>query len=174
MGYSSDTAGGSDETLYLSSVLAGGSGASQGLAKFDASLTLVPIGPFSDDLLGRDAELTGTGDGALFGYFTTSPVQIARIDRLTGATSDAVTMTGLDPPDAWAFSFWGGEFYLYSWHGAANRTSTVTHYVPSTREVDNAYMGDVGFIIVGAGVSTCAPTTPPTPAARVPGGGIGE
>jgi hypothetical protein len=66
---------------------------------------------------------------------------------------------GLLPPSAWAFSFWGGSFYLYTSNGVSN--STVTKFDPTTKTVDSSYTLTAPVIIDGAGVSTCAPLTPP-------------
>jgi hypothetical protein len=175
MGFSSDTAGGTSETLYVTATGNGGIqlppipgfdasvlGGNQGLGKLDlTSQTLSPIGPFSGALQGQDAELTGTGDGRLFGFFTTTPIVVATIDKASGATSSPATLTGVETPNFWAFSFWGGDFYLYTCPGDPTRTTNVTHYSPSTGLIDTAYMTNIGFRIVGAGVSTCAPTAPP-------------
>jgi hypothetical protein len=67
-------------------------------------------------------------------------------------------MTGLQVPTDWAFSFWGGHFYLYTSQGAG---TTVTDYNPNSGSVDLNFMPNIGFDIVGAGVSTCAPTIAP-------------
>ncbi|MEI8254942.1 MAG: hypothetical protein WCJ30_04645, partial [Deltaproteobacteria bacterium] len=102
-------------------------------------------------------------DGRLYGFFTTTPVQIARIDKGTGSTSMARSLPQVETPQAWAFSFWGGDFYLYTAPSESDptRTSNVTRFRPSDGSVDAAYMTNVGFRIVGAGVSTCAPILPP-------------
>lgn len=155
MGFSSNSAGSLDETLFVS----GTSGT--GLAKINASNTLNPIAGFSPGTFtGESAELTGTGDGKLFGYFTTSPVQVGQIDKTTGAVANGKVITGLATPSAWAFSFWGGSFYLYA---AGFGNSNVTKYDPVAGTIDNAYMSNIGFRIVGAGVSTCAPLIEPPP-----------
>ncbi len=125
---------------------------------------LTRIGGFSGALQGRNAELTGTGDGRLYGFFTTTPVQVAQIDKSTGAITSTRMLPTVETPDDWAFSFWGGAFYLYtspSQSSHPERTSNVTLYRPSDDTVDPAYMVNVGFRIVGAGVSTCAPIAPP-------------
>jgi hypothetical protein len=70
-------------------------------------------------------------------------------------------MTGVQCPQAWAFSFWGGDFYLYT-ASSTTTSSTVTHYTTADGGIDTGYT-TAGFTIVGAGVSTCAPTTPPAP-----------
>jgi hypothetical protein len=65
-------------------------------------------------------------------------------------------------PQAWAFSFWGGDFYLYT-SPDGTTDSTVTHYTTGDGGIDTSYVNDTGMVIVGAGVSTCAPTTQPPP-----------
>jgi len=180
MGFSSDATNSADETLFVAATgsggvtlppipgfdagALGGLGGSQGLGSIDlTSQTLTPIGAFSGALAGQSAELTGTGDGRLYGFFTSDPIQVAQIDKTSGATSNAVTMTGVEQPDYWAFSFWGGDFYLYTCNSDKSRTTDVTHYSPSTGTIDTTYMTNIGFRIVGAGVSTCAPTVQPPP-----------
>src|SRR5262249_55741421 len=102
MGFSTDVNGGTTETLFIDSI------AGAGLAKIDmTNLSVVPIGTFSNDpnLTGQSAELTGTGDARLFGYFTTFPyVRVAELDKTnSNALSDTV-LTGVSPPSDWAFS----------------------------------------------------------------------
>jgi hypothetical protein len=155
MGFSTNSDGSMGETLYVS----GTSGT--GLAKINTSNTLNTIAGFSPGTFtGESAELTGTGDGRLYGYFTTSPVQVGQIDKTTSAVTNGKVITGLATPSAWAFTFWGGSFYLYA---AGSGNSNVTKYDPTAGTIDNAYMTNVGFRIVGAGVSTCAPLIEPPP-----------
>lgn len=152
MGYS--TIGTStNEALYVDGI--GGSGL--GLVDFGKG-TVGPIGPFSGNLKGQAAELTGTGDGRLFGFFTTTPTNVAQIDKSSGATAMPVPMNGVPTPTDWAFSFWGGHFYLYVSQGSG---TTVVDYDPTSGNINPNYMPNIGFDIVGAGVSTCAPTVPP-------------
>ena len=164
MGFSSDAAGGAAETLFVTGTDALG-GTSPGLGRIDiVAGTLAPVGEFSGALNGANAELTGNGDGRLFGFFTTTPVQVAEIDKGSGAIVSTAQLQGVETPFAWAFSFWGGDFYLYTApdpNAFPDRTSNVTRYRPSDGSVDAAYMTNVGFRIVGAGVSTCAPLAPP-------------
>jgi hypothetical protein len=119
-------------------------------------MTLTKLGDFSGDLQGKGAELTGTGDGRLFGFFTTQPnAKLAEIDKTSGATSNETTLTGVNTGTAWAFSFWGGDFWFYTSFGGP---STVTRKQSSTDGNLSTAKDDVGgFRIVGAGVSTCAP-----------------
>jgi hypothetical protein len=161
MGFSTDTAGGTAETLFIDGI--GG----HGLAKIDlTTYAVTPIGDFSNDanLTGQSAELTGTGDAKLYGYFTTVPyVRVAEIDKSTASIVSDDQLAGFTPPQDWAFSFWGGDFYLYTAPGSnTTGNSSVVHYSPLTNTVDLSYVADVGFVIVGAGVSTCAPVTPTT------------
>jgi len=163
MGFSTDGAGQSSETFFVTGTAFDGSG--PGLGRIDLGTnTLAPVGEFTGSLNGANAELTGTGDGRLFGFFTTTPVQVAEIDKASGAIVSAVPLPGVETPSFWAFSFWGGDFYLYtapSQFQEPNRTTNVTRYRPSDGSIDTAYMTNIGFRIVGAGVSTCAPLEPP-------------
>ncbi|APR85842.1 Hypothetical protein A7982_11191 [Minicystis rosea] len=161
MGFATDSPGSTKETLYVDGI--GGTG----LGRIDmGSKQLVKIGTFSNDgtLSGQSAELTGTGDARLFGYFTTFPyVRVAEIDKSSAAVLSNHELTGVTPPSSWAFTFWGGDFYLYAAPGTnATGNSSVIHYNPTTQAVDATYVADVGFSIIGAGVSTCAPLKPPT------------
>lgn len=164
MGYSTDAVDATTETLFVTGT--GNAGASSpGLGKIDFKAgQVVPVGPFTGALEGEDAELTGTGDAKLFGFFTTTPVQVAEINKASGAIVAAKSLPNVETPAAWAFSSWGGELYLYTAPSPLfepNRTTNVTHYVFPDGPADTAYMENIGFRIVGAGVSTCAPVEPP-------------
>jgi hypothetical protein len=154
MGYSVEAAGSTNDTLYVASTRSGM------LGSVDSSGAITPIGAFTGGLAGESAELTGTGDGRLFGFFTTTPVAVAQVDKTSGATSSPQPLPTVETPNDWAFSFWGGRFYLYTW-APGQGSSNVNEYDPTTGAVDPSYMTDIGFDIVGAGVSTCAPTVPP-------------
>lgn len=165
MGFSTEKVAGAAETLFVTATGDPLTGGSAGLGRIDLSAqTLIPIGGFGGSLSGQNAELTGTGDARLFGFFTTKPVQIAEIDKASAAILSTKSIAGVETPAAWAFSFWGGDFYLYTAPDEMlnpGRTSNVTHYSPKTAQSEPSYMTNVGFRIVGAGVSTCAPTEPP-------------
>jgi hypothetical protein len=161
MAFSSNTAGSTDETLFA--VPNNGQSKGYGLNSLNlTSLTLTSIGAFTDGLPGKAAELTGTGDGNLYGFFTTSPnATLAQIDKTSGATAlaDQVPLDGVQTGDAFAFSFWGGDFWFYT--SPDGVSSSVTQYKASSDKSINVVVADTGFAIVGAGVSTCAPTAPP-------------
>jgi hypothetical protein len=168
MGYSTQGSS-TSETLYIAGTGNAGGGGGTGLGEVTGTSTM-NLGMFTGMLAGQNAELTGTGDGRLFGFFTTIPtVQVAQIqtDSTKGAPGTIVSqtpMTGVLPPTDWAFSFWGGHFYLYTSLGIPapiGMGSNVADYDPVSGSIDTTYMQNIGFDIVGAGVSTCAPVTPP-------------
>lgn len=162
MGFSTSSKGGSNEELFLSD----STGA--GLAKLDLdTMKIRRVGPYDGALAGQTAELTGTGDGKLYGFFVTAPAQIAEISKGTGAIVRTTPLEGVYGGNAWAFSFYGGDFYIYtSSNGSgggppmASVGSDVTRYRPSDGSV-SLVKPKIGFKIVGAGVSTCAPTEGP-------------
>ncbi len=158
MGFSTDTPGGTSETLYVSESSLFNGGNTMGLGRIDTTtLQLVPIGMY--DQINARAELTGTGDARLFGAFEGMPYVVAQIDKTNAHILSQAPQSAINyAPDSsnFAFAFWGGDFWLFVGPG----TSTdVFHYqpsVPSTTKVKT-----VSFEIVGAGVSTCAPFVPP-------------
>jgi hypothetical protein len=162
MGFATASKGGSAEELFISDNGGGG------LAKIDTStLETKFVGPYTGDLQGKTSELTGTGDGKLYGFFVSAPAVIAEISKGTGEIIDPKPLAGTYAGNAWAFSFYGGDFYVYT-HSDGNGGgpplagggSDVTRFRPSTGEVA-IVKPKVGFKIVGAGVSTCAPTSSP-------------
>ncbi|MDB4995342.1 MAG: hypothetical protein JWM74_2774 [Myxococcaceae bacterium] len=170
MGFSSNSAGAKEETLFVTPFNddpLGGASTGSGLAKIDlGTFALTQVGDFTNGLGAKPSELTGTGDGQLFGFFTTSPAKLAEIDKASAGTptTGQKTLTGVSTGNAWAFSFWGGDFWFYT-SGVStqnpNETSKVTQYKKSGDGSIAVVKSSIGFNIVGAGVSTCAPTTPP-------------
>ncbi|HEY8040132.1 MAG TPA: hypothetical protein VIF15_10080 [Polyangiaceae bacterium] len=161
MGFSAKTSGGNDETLFICD-LGGG-----GLGYIDLStMTLARFGPFAGAYANRAAELTGTGDARLFGFFAGSPLgdasaaSVAQIDPVTEAATQDWPLPTIDTGSDWAFSFWGGDFYLYTAdkYNMSNPDTTVTRFRPSDGSL-TVLSPNIGFRIVGAGSSTCAPTT---------------
>jgi len=160
MGFATETKGGSTEQLYVSD----SDGA--GLAKLDTKThALTYIGPYTGELAGTTSELTGTGDGKLYGFFVTQPAQVAEISKATGDIISAKELPGVYAGTAWAFSFYGGDFYIYTNTITGGlpqdqKGSDVTRYRPSDGSIE-VVKKQLGFKIVGAGVSTCAPTSMP-------------
>lgn len=167
LGFSSDATGSSSETLFISDNTGDArnvAGAGLGAARVDAtSLMATKLGPdpYSGILKGGRCELTGTGDARLFGFYTTQPAHLAEINKADGTTPNPIELPNVDAhTGGYAFSFWGGSFWFYT--SANTDNSLVTEYDPmaNTSEV---VVPDVGFTIVGAGVSTCAPLVMPQP-----------
>jgi hypothetical protein len=105
------------------------------------------------------ADATGTGDGRLFGFFRTNPPQIAQIDKSTAQILGVAQLPGVTIGMAWAFAFWGGTFWLFTWDGLSTTGSMLQQYDPMANKVTMVSSG-LGVVVVGAGVSTCAPLVP--------------
>ncbi len=159
MGFSTNSNGGSTEALYLSDHFG------KGLAALDVkTLRLRTVGEYTGELRGQTSELTGTGDGKLYGFFVTSPAQIAEISKGTGEIINPRALPNVYPGNAWAFAFYGGDFYLFTnASGSLPRNeggSDITRYRPSDGSIVKL-KEKIGVKVVGAGVSTCAPTATP-------------
>jgi hypothetical protein len=163
MAYVTSDAGPGLENLYLTGSY---QAAAAGLGLIaPATGTLTPIGQYTGILHGASAELTGTGDGRLFGLFDLSPVSLAQIDPRNGAVLSQTLLTGLalSSASSFAFSFWGGRFYFYTYPNAGSSSTNVAEYDPISGSLNASFMTNIGFIVVGAGVSTCAPLIQPMP-----------
>lgn len=155
MGFVANAPGSSDETLFIAgSPLAG----SLLISKFGTLGTTPPYAFSELATLAGAPELTGTGDARLWAFFPNlAPPRIAPLDRMTGQPLGMVMVPALaGPPTAWAFAFWGGDFWVFlqrvtdaSTHvWRVTQAGVITDVVPETRRR-----------IVGAGVSTCAPVS---------------
>jgi hypothetical protein len=126
-----------------------------GIGRLDlGTLVLEFVGAY--DAVFGSAELTGTADGRLYGFFPDeSPAVFAELDPERGSvlsTTPLPVTAGL----AWAFAFWGGDFYLFT---APSGPSRVDRYRPA--DGSTTFVANVPSVIVGAGVSICAPLEPP-------------
>jgi hypothetical protein len=170
MAFASDAPGSAGETLYVSDGAGPGGNCTQatpgpgcmgqGLASLNlGNWALNYIGAYTNSAAGYNAQLAGTGAGDLYGFFTTTPSSYGRINKTTGATD-------MPPPTVessisvgtggYAFSFWSGDFYFY----IANPGNTVPQHLNTmTGTVTPGEM--LSYVIVAAGVSTCAPVRPP-------------
>lgn len=153
MGYVLDKPGATEDVLYIAGSDVGpGQGASNlGRVDFETR-SYQQLGGLSGD-----PELTGTAAGELWGFFPdTTPPKVAQIDRETGVLGKEYPITGITgDPNAWAFAFWGGDFYLFykSQQDESTRIFKLEGDDGAVTEVDS----NTGRYIVGAGVSTCAP-----------------
>jgi hypothetical protein len=153
MGFSTDGVGSSNETLYLSSYAPG-----DGLAVLNTTTLGMERLGFYNGGVEAPAELTGTGDGRLYGFFLTTPVQIAELNKQNADLTNVVELSQIDIGNAWAFAFWGDDFWLFT---APNGSTSQVDRMHRGSQVTETMIDDVGFLIVGAGVSTCAPLEPP-------------
>jgi hypothetical protein len=105
-------------------------------------------------------ELTGTGDANLWGFFPDPAMpQVARIDKVGAGLDRKFPLPALaGNPSAWAFAFWGGDFWIFLQRDT-DASTTVWHLKQSDGSV-KAAVPNTGRKIVGAGVSTCAPIAP--------------
>ncbi|CAN5818192.1 hypothetical protein BH09MYX1_BH09MYX1_11940 [soil metagenome] len=159
MGFSSDISGGDAETLFTctadDSTFGGG-----GLAKIAVgSYKLSLIGDYGGALAGTECELTGTGDARLFGFYATlSPPKLSELAKTT-AKGSATTPLTVTTSSAYAFSFWGGDFWFYT--ADSSSSSKVTRYKYASDKSFSVVVPSTNMTVVGAGVSTCAPISPP-------------
>lgn len=160
MGLSLNAGSKDQETLFV--VSEGKTPGAPGVSRVDvAKETITPINDMPNPF---DLELTGTGDGKLFALLIDTPLAVAEMNKTSLAFTGRFNLPQVEEPLApmFAFSFWGGDFYIYTATSTApTQTTNVTRYRPSDKSVNTAYMRSIGFHIVGAGVSTCAPTTSP-------------
>jgi hypothetical protein len=155
MGFVADADMSTEETLFVAG------GAESSIATGSSSLGAIDEGSLVLSRVGSIPgwpELTGTGSGELWGFFPdTDPPSVRRLDKTTGATEESFDFEAIagTTPSAWAFAFWGGRFYVF----------LQTTFDPSTNvwrldPRDGSFtevLSDIGYRIVGAGVSTCAP-----------------
>lgn len=174
MGFATASPSNSSETLYVSdnggpggtcmSTTPGPGCMGLGLGSINQSnMMLSTIGAYTGQAAGYNAELSGTGKGVLYGFFTTTPSTIGTIDKSTGAVNNVIPLPSVNNSvGGYAFSFWGGDFWIYTAFPTSadpNATTSVTHLVSADGGV-SVVMPDIGFTIVGAGSSTCVPTSP--------------
>lgn len=150
------------ETLYVAGAVADGGDAI--LGSIDTStFALSVIGPFAPPI--SQPELTGTAAGGLFGFYAVNPPDggeatsgIAQIDPFTAALVGNAPLPDVSQGDAWAFAFWGGDFYTFTAPPQAPwllQHTRVQRYRPS--DGTTVQLLTIPDRIVGAGVSTCAP-----------------
>ena len=155
MGFVSDGPKATTEKLFV----AGGHAdePTKVLATLDTSVTPPTWNPIGTaEMEGENAELTGTGDGRLFAYFPSPGAGfVQELDRSTGRplgprwTLDARARH----VSAYAFAHWGGVFYVFVTLDG-NSTVRAIHMKSGAQEL---VMDHLPAMIVGAGVSTCAP-----------------
>ncbi len=142
------------ETLYVAEISFGEP--SKGLASIDTdTYELTFIGPFSENP-GNALELTPTGDGPLWGYFLNIPGPggtLVEIDTKTAEILQSINLPAGMDASALAIAWWGGSFYIFTTEGGG---TIVNRYDPDTGVTTP--VSSLGEVVVGAGVSTCAPS----------------
>jgi hypothetical protein len=165
MGYSQNSQG-TAESLYVASTSADDAAASRLATIQTTNFRLSIVGALQPQIL--NAELTGTGTGDLFAFYATDGTTpcdntvsgscpdsaIGQIDKTTAQVTNQVVFRGVPQGSAWAFAFWGGDFYLFT--APSTTTGTIVYrYRPSDGTLTQVAKRPDD--IVGAGVSTCAP-----------------
>jgi hypothetical protein len=156
MGFVANAPKSTDETLFVAK-----GDSPYGLGTLDlSSFSITPVGTPDGG-----PELTGTGDAKLWGFFPDeSKPYVSEIDKSSGMTTgsefDITKAAGTE--DGYAFAFWGGDFWVFlrktNPDGTDEPGSTLYHVRSSDGSVETFSLGT--HWIVGAGVSTCAPTGP--------------
>lgn len=136
-------------------------GAEDGIAS--GASTLAQMSPASWDVSpvkGLDGwpELTGTALGELWAFFPDgASSRVSRVSRTTGEEEQSFPLDVITgDPNAWAFAFWGGDFWIF-YKSSDDDSTRVFRLRPRDGSVTQV-LSDTGRYIVGAGVSTCAPT----------------
>lgn len=106
-------------------------------------------------------ELSGTRDGRLFA-FAGEPAKLIEYDPDTAATKKVTPLGGLSLSLAFAFAFWGGDFYFFT--QAEESLPMISKVTKLDYDGDGSlttFVEKAPMQVVGAGVSVCAPVTPP-------------
>jgi hypothetical protein len=155
MGFSTDTVGGSTDTLFI----AGGSGPTNPTSALN-SLDTTSMAPHSLGTIQGWPELTGNGNAELWGWFPdTDGTQTPRVEQLDKTnvhpikTFQLPALSGMAA--AWAFAFFGGDYFVFLMR--ATDFATTVYQVDGMTGAVKSMTDTQTRTIVGAGVSTCAP-----------------
>jgi hypothetical protein len=119
------------------------------------TFTLTRLGFIQPEISG--AELTGTGDGDIFGFYAEAQgadSYILQIDKESAKVVAQDVLVGLGQGYGWAFAHWGGDFWLFT--APAADLSRVHRFRPSDKSLSQVAEYPMAAI-VGAGVSSCVP-----------------
>lgn len=174
MGFVTDAAGGDTEKLWIGggNVDATTSGSLGWIDTTSYAVNRVAaIAPQAE----YSAEFSGLGDATLWAFFpdTVSNAFVQQLDKATGAGVGNQLAFDLAAAgravQAWAFAQWGGTFYVFVTTVDAllgtNPNATV-HAINRSTGAHTIPLQNQQYVVVGAGVSTCAPITiggPPAP-----------
>lgn len=160
MGYTANVQGG--ETLYIAT-----NAVPSSLGILDTTTyTVRPVAEFQPDL--ASPELSGNGAGELFAFAgdqcscngdiqCCTSSKVVQVDKTNGRVLGAFSLKNLPFGRGWAFGYWGGALYLFT--APDNVSSVVTRFDLATHQAQQVQT--YPEVIVGAGVSTCAPLDAP-------------
>lgn len=159
MGFSADTSGGTTDTLFVAGQATHAGATTGAFASIDttsfAATAIATIPGFP--------ELSGTGSAELWAWYpshqgtmTATAPHVDQLDKTTGDVLQTFSLDGLaGQADAYAFAHWGGHFWIFL--DRDNLMNTMVFELdPATGQIASTTM-NTGRMIVGAGVSTCAP-----------------
>jgi hypothetical protein len=156
MGFSTDTPGGTTDTLFISG--------NPLTAPLSYELAKVDPSSLSATMVATEmklAEMTGNGNAELWGFMpdTTTP-HVVQFDKTNGTfikDFPEPMIARMNP--GYAFAHWGGDYWVFIYEQSMTTSTTTTVYqVDGTNGNIKSTTPNTGRLIVGAGVSTCAPT----------------
>jgi hypothetical protein len=157
MGFSTDTPGGTTDTLFVVGGTPGG--APPNLFKYNfvkldtASMTATKI---AEEAMGR-AEMTGNSNAELWGFFADGAVpHVVQFDKTNGSFIKDFPEPSLATASmsGFAFAHWGGDYWVFLYQQGV---STTVYQIDGMTGAVKSTTPNTGRSVVGAGVSTCAP-----------------
>jgi hypothetical protein len=153
MAFANSGPGSPNETLYVSTDDSSNSGQ---LGTIDVTaFQLHIVGP-----LHGDPELSGDGNGDLWGFFPLGAAHVARIDKAAGGeiagSAQPLALAGM--PSDYALASYGSYLWVFLARSIGSPTTNTMVYSVDRAGALTQQVADSGKLIVGAGVSICAPT----------------
>jgi hypothetical protein len=161
MGFTRDAPGSKTESLYV----IGGQAANFWISTNTLAVIHFPdmtVTELGETDIPGGVELTGSGTGKLYGLFSETDQSVASVREIAKSTGKTVgegwhlSSAVLPGVGAQAIGLWGGDFYIFA-EPSGTQSSNVYKLSPATGKVEEI-MKNIGYIVVGAGVSSCAPT----------------
>lgn len=134
-----------------------------------SSLGIIDTGGLALALVGPaqgSPELTGNALAELWGFFPMGTPTISQLETGSGAVHSTFDLATLGPdtlaagaPRAWAFAFWGGDYWVF-YRSQDEASTQVYRFRPPAGAAPATFTrmrSTPNLTIVGAGVSTCVP-----------------